>query len=233
MFQDILNKIAEFFGGGQESAPPSPLTGKSKEELDAGFEQKGLIKLTDPETGKETWSTPESAKQMYSQGWSGSVQGQEDSAPIQRNTPSVPSQVPTVTPTPDRAGQPFAEMINKATAQYGLPEHVLYELLRKESMTFNPNVVSGNINSNKGAQGIAQFMPATAQSMGIDPLNPEQAIPGAADYLSQQMNSFGDMEKALAAYNAGPGNVRKYGGIPPFPETQNYVRDVMGRSGLR
>lgn len=71
-----------------------------------------------------------------------------------------------------------------------------------------------------------QLMPATAASLGVDPMVPDQAIDGAARYLRQQLDSFGRLDLALAAYNAGPGNVRKHGGIPPFAETRSYVTAV-------
>ena len=75
-----------------------------------------------------------------------------------------------------------------------------------------------------------QFMPSTAAGLGVNPLDPSSSIDGAARYLSSLTNQFGSTELALAAYNAGPGTVSRYGGIPPFAETQNYVRAVMTKA---
>lgn len=107
--------------------------------------------------------------------------------------------------------------------QYGLPSGLLNAVMSQES--------GGDVSavSPKGALGAFQFMPATAQELGIDPLNFEQSAEGAARYLKQQLDTFGgDLPMALAAYNAGAGNVKKYGGIPPFKETQDYVSKITG-----
>ncbi|HEY0508636.1 MAG TPA: lytic transglycosylase domain-containing protein, partial [Blastococcus sp.] len=81
-----------------------------------------------------------------------------------------------------------------------------------------------------GAQGLMQFMPSTAAGLGVNPLDPNSAIDGAARYLSSLKKQFGSTDLALAAYNAGPGTVSRYGGIPPYSETQNYVRSVMSKA---
>ena len=114
--------------------------------------------------------------------------------------------------------------IQAAATKYGLDPALLKALIRQES-NFNPTA-----GSPAGAQGLTQLMPGTARSLGVtDPHDPKQAIDGGAKYLKQQLDTFGgDVEKALAAYNAGPGAVKKHGGIPPYAETQNYVKKVMG-----
>jgi hypothetical protein len=113
-----------------------------------------------------------------------------------------------------------------AAKKYNLPVDLLKAVARAES-NFNPQA-----QSRAGAQGIMQLMPATAKSLGVtDPFDPEQSIMGGAKYLSQMLGKFsGNTQLALAAYNAGPGNVLKYGGIPPFKETQKYVKKVMAYS---
>jgi soluble lytic murein transglycosylase-like protein len=117
----------------------------------------------------------------------------------------------------------YSDLINAAAQKYGIDPALLKGLIRQES-NFNPNAQSG-----AGAQGLCQLMPGTAASLGCtNPLDPAQAIDAGAKYLGQQLKSFGgDPRKALAAYNAGPGAVQRYGGVPPYAETQNYVRSVM------
>jgi soluble lytic murein transglycosylase-like protein len=82
--------------------------------------------------------------------------------------------------------------------------------------------------SSVGAIGVMQLMPDTAASLGVDPYNKQQNIEGGAKYLRQMLDTFGgDLKKAVAAYNAGPGAVKDYGGVPPYKETQNYVSKVL------
>ena len=83
--------------------------------------------------------------------------------------------------------------------------------------------------SSKGAIGLAQLMPDTARGLGVNPHDPKQNLDGGARYLSQQYRRFGDWRLALAAYNAGPEAVEKYRGIPPYAETQQYVKTILGR----
>lgn len=106
--------------------------------------------------------------------------------------------------------------------KYGLPPGLLGALVRGES--------GGRINARSpvGAIGLTQLMPATAKGLGVNPHDPRQNLEGGAKYLAQQLKTFRDPKKALAAYNAGPGAVKKYGGIPPYKETQGYVKRVTG-----
>jgi soluble lytic murein transglycosylase-like protein len=119
---------------------------------------------------------------------------------------------------------PYAAEISAAAARNGVDPNLLTGLIRAES-NFDPNA-----GSPAGAQGLAQLMPGTAAGLGVgNPLDPVQSIEGGARYLRQQLDHFGgDVTKALAAYNAGPGAVERFGGVPPYEETQNYVRRVLG-----
>lgn len=117
----------------------------------------------------------------------------------------------------------YTQLIKKAAEQFQLPERLISSVIKHES-NFNSQTVS-----HAGAQGLMQLMPGTAKFLGVqDSFDPEQNITGGARYLRQMLDQFdGQINIALAAYNAGPGNVRKYGGIPPFKETQNYVTKVL------
>lgn len=81
--------------------------------------------------------------------------------------------------------------------------------------------------SSKGAVGLGQLMPGTVRDLGVDATDPAQNLAGSARYLLEQYNAFGDWELALAAYNAGPGTIQRYGGLPPYDETRRYVTTVL------
>jgi soluble lytic murein transglycosylase-like protein len=132
----------------------------------------------------------------------------------------------TATPTTlgGGAATQYDAQITAAATKHGIDPALLKGLIRQES---NFNAAA---RSSAGAQGLTQLMPGTAAGLGVTDANdPAQAIDGGAKYLKQQLDRFGgDASKALAAYNAGPGAVAKYGGIPPYAETQNYVQKVLG-----
>lgn len=116
----------------------------------------------------------------------------------------------------------FDEYILAASLRYGVDAEFIKAVCLGES-GMNPNAVS-----KAGAEGLMQLMPYTAKDLGVDDsFDPEQAIDGGTRYLKQQLDTFGSYELALAAYNAGPHNVKQYNGIPPFEETEKYVPRVM------
>jgi hypothetical protein len=115
------------------------------------------------------------------------------------------------------------EVVEKYARQYGVDEDLVWAVIRQES-GFNAGAVSP-----KGAMGLMQLMPGTAALLGVsDPFDVEQNVAGGVKYLEQCLNQFNqDVPLALAAYNAGPGNVVKYQGCPPFAETRNYVASIL------
>ena len=133
---------------------------------------------------------------------------------------------PVATTSALPASVPYGAEITAAAQANGIDPALLAGLIQQES-GFNPNAGSG-----AGARGLTQLMPGTAATLGVtDVLDPVQSINGGAKYLKQQLDTFGgDVTKALAAYNAGPGAVQRFGGVPPYAETQNYVRTVQANA---
>lgn len=117
---------------------------------------------------------------------------------------------------------PYLAVARQAARRYRVPEDLFLRLVQQESGW------RADARSHKGAIGLAQLMPQTARVLGVDPHDPHQNLEGGARYLAAQYRSFGSWRLALAAYNAGPGAVAKYGGIPPFRETRNYVKVILG-----
>lgn len=146
---------------------------------------------------------------------------------------SVRLQPPTVN-TPTKWGElstksysgrykgPYLAMARDAARRNGVPEDLFLRLVHQESR-FNAAA-----RSHKGAIGLAQLMPATARTLRVDPHDPYENLEGGARYLAAQYREFKSWRLALAAYNAGPGAVKKHGGVPPYKETQNYVRKIWG-----
>jgi len=116
----------------------------------------------------------------------------------------------------------FLEPAKQAARRHGLPEHLFLRLIQQES-GWNPHAISP-----KGAIGLAQLMPDTATLLGVNPDDPLQNLDAGARYLRQMHARFGSWRLALAAYNAGPEAVKAAGGVPPFAETQAYVRAILG-----
>ena len=116
----------------------------------------------------------------------------------------------------------YLNMAREAARRHGIPEDLFLRLVQQESGW------NANARSHKGAMGLAQLMPATARYLRVDPNDPRDNLEGGARYLAEQYRTFGSWRLALAAYNAGPEAVRKHNGVPPFRETRNYVRIILG-----
>ena len=132
---------------------------------------------------------------------------------------------PTGGAIPRYAGKYRGEYLEHAKAaarKHGIPEDLFLRLVQQES-GWNPTA-----KSDAGALGLAQLMPETARKLGVDPLDPKENLEGAARYLRQQYDRFRSWRLALAAYNAGPDAVVKHDGVPPYAETQGYVKAILG-----
>lgn len=116
----------------------------------------------------------------------------------------------------------YLEAAKAAARRHNVPEDLFLRLVQQES-GWNAQAVS-----HKGATGLAQLMPGTAARLGVDATDPNENLDGGARYLRMMYDRFGSWRLALAAYNAGPVAVEKHGGIPPYDETQNYVKVILG-----
>jgi hypothetical protein len=126
----------------------------------------------------------------------------------------------------ERRPPKFNSLINSAARKYRLNPELIRAVIKAES-NFDPDAVS-----HAGAKGLMQLIDSTAEEMGVaNVFDPRMNIEGGSRYLRQMIDRFGDIEKALAAYNAGPTNVEKYNGIPPYIETVNYVEKVLTLAG--
>ncbi len=136
-----------------------------------------------------------------------------------------PIAVPQQSGAPAYAGSyrgVYMGMAQAAARKYGIPENIFLRLVQQET-GWNPRA-----KSSAGAIGLAQLMPFTARALGVDPNDPKQNLDGGARYLRTQYDRFHSWRLALAAYNAGPEAVAKYSGVPPYRETQGYVRAILG-----
>lgn len=137
-----------------------------------------------------------------------------------RNVISSPSRPPATSEALPR--ESFEELIEHYAKKYDMDPKLVKKLVQVES-NFNPHAVSP-----KGAMGLMQLMPETCRDLGVkNPFDVRENLEGGLRYLKGLMERFQDVRLALAAYNAGPGRVKEYGGIPPFPETQRFVRKVL------
>ncbi|MEM6634984.1 MAG: lytic transglycosylase domain-containing protein [Pseudomonadota bacterium] len=118
---------------------------------------------------------------------------------------------------------PYLTMARQAARRHDIPEDLFLRLVQQES-AWNASAVS-----HKGAIGLAQLMPGTAEALGVNPRDPRQNLEGGARYLRRQYERFRSWRLALAAYNAGPEAVARYDGVPPYAETQGYVVAILGR----
>lgn len=117
----------------------------------------------------------------------------------------------------------YVDIIERMSEEYGVPKTLIQKMIEVES-NFNPKVVS-----HAGAMGLMQLMPANVKEQGVkDPFSPADNIEGGVKEIAGYLKKYnGDLVLSLAAYNAGPGNVKKYGGVPPFKETQNYIKKIL------
>jgi soluble lytic murein transglycosylase-like protein len=149
---------------------------------------------------------------------------QEEYTPPPPALPAPPTQTPVQPPPPERSLS-AREIITRAAEKAGLPPEILHSVAKAES-AYRTNAISP-----KGAIGLMQLMPKTAAALNADPYDPQQNAEAGAEYLAQLLEKYKNddhqVSKAVAAYNAGPGAVDKYRGVPPYRETVNYVNRVL------
>lgn len=220
LFNDLLNGLLN----GQGLGTPSSLN----ELGDVNSLQQLVNSLQGDSTASATASQYISTFLLNNNADGGSLQKLISQATEQTTSPSIEQYVTDYTGKAAfedllAGAEKYSAEITKAAKTYQLPEKLIAAVMKQES-NFNASAVSS-----AGASGLMQLMPTTARYLGVTNSNdPEQNIMGGAKYLRQMLDQFdNNLETALAAYNAGPGNVKKYDGIPPFKETQNYVKKVL------
>lgn len=181
----------------------------------------------------QSWATSRLAPKATPTPNQPSSPSSSSSSPLQRAYEAAAKKsAPTTTPGDESdvsvdQSSPWYARAAAIASEEGLDPRIFTRLVGMESK-YNPNAVSA-----RGARGLAQLMPETAAELGVNPDDPEQNLRGGAKYLKQMLDKYGgDYNLALAAYNAGPGTVDQYGGIPPFQDTQAYVRRIMGTSNV-
>jgi peptidoglycan DL-endopeptidase CwlO len=208
-FNRPVDHVAIYIGDGKMIEAPRP--GKNV-QISSVYETPSAIRRVLPEAA--TYASVLSSTALSSTAQVSATQNIATPA-----TATVPALASFAGPLP--AGTPYAAEFQSAEARTGVPARVLSAVAKAES-GYRADAVSPS-----GARGLMQFMPATASGMGVNPLDPASAIDGAARLLKSHLKEFGTLPLALAAYNAGQGSVRKYGGIPPFAETRKYVDTIM------
>jgi len=198
----------------------TPLYSAEYAVLNTGFR----LKVTSHERVGETvrLQTPEGVMEVPA----AQVEGFEFEADPPPPPPPPPPPAPVIAAAPAPAAPPRKltpkELVDQAAARAGLPKAIVHSVAKAES-AYRTDALS-----KKGAIGIMQLMPGTASQLNADPRNPEQNVDAGARYLRELLQRYdGDVAKALAAYNAGPGAVDKYKGVPPYAETQTYVDRVL------
>jgi soluble lytic murein transglycosylase-like protein len=227
-FADALNSARSQPAGAATPAPVATAAAYPSAGAGAGVSPSGTPLAAS--TTYPTYPTAESTNVAYPSGESASpipipaVGAYPSASPVASPVSAYPSASALTSPLASAQSSPYDPLIERAAVRNGLDPAILHGLIQQES-GFDPNARSG-----AGALGLTQLMPGTASSLGVtEPLDPTQSIEGGARYLSGLMQQFGgNAADALAAYNAGPGAVSKYGGVPPYAETQEYVSKVLG-----